>query len=310
MLLQARGRSSARAIAAEVEVSIRTVYRDVEQLCAAGIPITVERGARGGFQLLEGWRTRLTGLTPSEARALFLAGLPGPAAELGLGEAMASAELKLLATLPAGWRAEARRAGARFHLDPVPWYRSAARVDHLPAIADAVWNERRLRIRYQSWKRTIARELEPLGLVLKAGDWYLVARAGGEPRTYRVSSILGLAVLDERFTRPVRFDLATFWSASTRRFEAELRGEVAVVSVSRLGLERLRGWSGAVAPALDAATPDPEARGWRRVTLPIESVEHAVPELLRLGAEVEVLEPRALRQRLAETARALAARYG
>jgi len=310
MLLQTRGRLSARALAGELEVSIRTVYRDIEQLGAAGVPVRVERGAAGGFELLEGWRTRLTGLTPAEAQALFLAGLPGPASELGLGKAMASAQLKLLAALPAGWQADARRVGSRFHLDPVPWYRSAAApVDHLPAVADAVWNERRLEIRYRSWRRVARREIEPLGLVLKAGEWYLVAGAGSEPRTYRLSSLLSLRALDEHFTRPEGFDLAGFWTASTRRFEAEIRRGTALVRVSPLGLEGLRSSGAALASAVDAAAAGPDARGWRRIAIPIESIDHAAPELLRLGAQLEVLEPRALRQRLAQTARRLAAMY-
>ena len=135
MLLQSRGRMSAQALADEVEVSVRTIYRDIEQLGAAGIPITVTRGAGGGFELLEGWRTRLTGLTPHEAQAIFLAGVPGPAAELGLGPSMASAQLKLLATLPAGWQSDAQRVSSRFHLDPLGWYQKGASVAALPAVA-------------------------------------------------------------------------------------------------------------------------------------------------------------------------------
>jgi biotin operon repressor len=125
LLLQTRGRMSAQALAEELEASVRTVFRDVDQLSAAGIPIWAERGRNGGFQLQEGWRTKLTGLTTDEASAIFLAGLPGPAAELGLGEAMTSAQLKLLAALPAEWQAGAQRVGTRFHLDPVDWFRNA-----------------------------------------------------------------------------------------------------------------------------------------------------------------------------------------
>src|SRR5882724_2813273 len=131
MLLQAKGRQSAASLAAEFEVSLRTIYRDIDELSAAGVPVFAERGRAGGFQLLEGWRTRLTGLTAAEAQALFLAGLPGPAAELGLAEVMEAARLKLLAALPAGWQADASRVGARFHLDPVGWFRSAVPTDHL-----------------------------------------------------------------------------------------------------------------------------------------------------------------------------------
>ncbi len=222
MLLQTRGRVSAQVLAETLEVSVRTIHRDVDELSAAGVPIWADRGRLGGFQLQPGWRTRVDGLTAPEAQAMFLGGLPGPAAELGLGEAMASAQLKLLASLPEGWREDARRVSARFHLDPVDWHRAPSAADHLPAIAQAVWSERRVAMRYESWKGEVARRVEPLGLVLKAGVWYLVARAAGDAkgaRTYRLSNILELDVTEESFRRPKDFDLAAWWLASTKRFE-------------------------------------------------------------------------------------------
>jgi predicted DNA-binding transcriptional regulator YafY len=309
MLLQARGRLSAQALAGELEVSVRTVYRDIDRLSAAGVPVYAERGRAGGFALLDGWRTELTGLTAPEAQALFLAGLPGPASELGLRDAMAAAERKLEAALPAGWQADARRVSSRFHLDPVGWYQAAAPADHLRAVAGAVWSERRLRVRYESWSGVAEREIEPLGLVLKAGVWYLAARAGGEPRTYRLSNIRQLTVSDERFARPPGFDLARYWAASTERFEAGLYRDAAVVRVSPKGMKRLAALAPAVAEAAARSAAAPDADGWRRVVLPIESVGHAARELLKLGAEVEALAPAALRERLAETARRLAALY-
>ena len=156
------------------------------------MPIWADRGRLGGFQLQPGWRTRVDGLTAPEAQAMFLGGLPGPAAELGLGEAMASAQLKLLAALPDGWREDARRVSARFHLDPIDWYRGPSATDHLPAIAQAVWGERRVALRYESWKGEVSRRVDPLGLVLKAGVWYLAAQVGNGVRTYRLSNILAL----------------------------------------------------------------------------------------------------------------------
>src|SRR4051812_48857737 len=133
MLLQTRGRVSARTLADHLEVSIRTIYRDIDELSAAGVPVVVERGATGGFELLDGWRTTLTGLTPHEAQSLFVSGLPGPAVELGLGDTMASAQLKLLAALPDAWQAETQRVSARFHVDLVGWYRRVGPVEHLRA---------------------------------------------------------------------------------------------------------------------------------------------------------------------------------
>ncbi len=309
MLLQTRGRMSAEALAAEVEVSVRTIYRDIDQLSAAGVPVYAERGCMGGFALLDGWRTRLTGLTAPEAQALFLSGLPGPASELGLGEAMQAAQLKLLAALPADWQAEARRVSARFHLDPAGWFSAAQPSGHLPAIAEAVWAERRIKMRYESWKAVVSRELEPLGLVLKAGVWYLVAQHEGRLRTYRLSSIQALTVTSTPFQRPADFDLARFWADSTQRFETGLYRDTAWLRVSPQGLKLLAGLSPAVAAAVAGAAPESEADGWTRLSIPIESIDHAAHELLKLRAEAEVLAPPALRARLAETAQRLAALY-
>jgi predicted DNA-binding transcriptional regulator YafY len=310
MLLQTRGRISAQAIADELEVSVRTVLRELDQLSAAGVPVWAGRGRNGGFQLREGWRTKLTGLTSDEARAIFMTGLPGPAAELGLGEAVASAELKLLAALPPDWQADAQRVGSRFHLDPVDWFRGAdPAAPHLRAVAEAVWNERRLKIRYQSWNRVSERVLDPLGLVLKAGTWYLVARSERELRTFRLTSIQELHALDERFSRPRKFDLAEYWSQSTQSFEASrYRGE-ARLRVSEAGFKRLQSFGPIVAQAAARSASAPDADGWIETTIPIESIDYAAGELLRVGAECEVLAPPELRALIKRTAERLAALY-
>src|SRR5215470_2164491 len=169
ILLQMRGRMSAEALAAEFEVSVRTIYRDMDQLSAAGVPVYAERGRNGGFALLDGYRTRLTGFTPAEAEALLLAGVGPAAADLGIGAEAAAAQLKLLASLPPDSGASAQRVASRFHLDPINWYSRAESIDILPALASAVWTEKRVRIRYESWTDLVTREVDPLGLVLKAG---------------------------------------------------------------------------------------------------------------------------------------------
>ena len=312
MLLQSRGRMSAHALADEMEVSVRTVYRDIDQLSAAGVPVWADRGRAGGFQLQDGWQTRLTGLTEPEAQAVFLAGLPGPARELGLGGAMASARLKVLASLPEEWRSQAQRVSSRFHLDPIDWFRASARTDHLNAVADAVWSERRVKMRYESWNGIVDREVEPLGIVLKAGVWYMAARAAGDAdvRTYRLGSILALTLTDERFTRAPHFDLAAYWQASTERFEKGVYRDTAVMRVSARGLKLLQDFSPVVA---DAATRSAKAcdepGGWLRVSIPIESIDHAANQLLRLGVDAEALEPRALRERMAQIAQRISALY-
>ncbi|WP_433516800.1 helix-turn-helix transcriptional regulator [Nonomuraea sp. CA-143628] len=312
LLLQTRGRMTAQELAERLEVSVRTIYRDVESLHTAGIPLYGDAGPRGGYQLLDGYRTRLTGLTTDEAESLFLAGLPGPAAELGLAAVVTAAQLKLMAALPVELRDRAGRIQERFHLDAPTWYRDAQPVTHLPAVADAVWNERVLEVRYRRWKapQEVERRLEPYGLVVKAGRWYLVARSGEQVRTYRVSQILRLHALPERFTRPDDFDLGAYWQAYLAEFEARLRWGEAVARLSPQGMRLLANLMtpGVAAAAKESARP-PDGEGWTQVTVPIESIEHAAGEFLRLGTDVEVLAPAELRDRVATTAAELTRRY-
>ncbi|MCX5250201.1 MULTISPECIES: helix-turn-helix transcriptional regulator [unclassified Streptomyces] len=298
LLLQTRGRMTAAQLAEELEVSVRTVYRDVDALSAAGVPLYGDAGHAGGYRLLDGYRTRLTGLTTEEAEALFLAGAPGPAAELGLGSVLAAAQLKVRAALPPELRAHADRISGRFHLDAPGWYADAEQAPFLPAVADAVWNSRVLDVLYRRWAEPtdVERRLEPYGLVLKAGRWYVVAGPG--PRTFRVDQILRLAPAGEEFTRPDDFDLAAYWTAYQRDFHDRLyRGE-ALVRVAP-GVKPVR--------AVDSRTDDD---GWTLARVPIESVEHAHGEFLRLGADIEVLQPPELRARIARTVAELAGRYG
>jgi len=308
MLLQARGRMSATELAQALEVSVRTLYRDVDELTTAGVPIYAERGRAGGFELLPGWKTTLTGLTATEAEAVFLSGLGGPAADLGLGAEVQSAQLKLLSALPAQWRGHARRISSRLHLDPVEWYREADTLPHLQAVAQAVWDEHQLEIAYASWTRTARQVVHPLGLVLKSGTWYLVAARDGKLRTFRVSSILEVRALEGHCVRPKRFDLGRYWAESVRRFEGELYAGEARVAATARGLAELRQLGAAVARALHAVeTP---AAGERvQVRIPIESVAHAAGVLLRMAPEVEVVQPVALRRALLARAREITEMY-
>lgn len=317
MLLETRGRMSAQALSEALEVSVRTLYRDVDQLSAAGVPIYAERGRNGGFALLPGWKTTLTGLTPSEAQAVFLSGLPGPAQDLGLGSDVEGARLKLLSSLPASWREDAQRVSTRLHLDPVDWYRESDPTPHLPTVAAAVWSGYQITMRYESWADTVERTVSPLGLVLKAGVWYLVALpAGAAPsahagaRTYRVSNILAATVLATPVRRPARFDLAGYWAQSIQRFESEIYTGEAALLATPAGLKGLRALSSAVARAVAAAPPPRRKDGRVAVTIPIESVEHACGQLMRLSPQVEVLQPAALRRALVERVRATAQLYG
>jgi predicted DNA-binding transcriptional regulator YafY len=294
ILLQLRVRLTAEALADEFEVSVRTIYRDIDALSAAGIPVYGDRGPGGGFQLLDGYRTRLTGLAAGEAEAIPVISLPGAAAALGLGAVAARARGKLLAALPAAGSEEAGRMAARFHVDPLDWYRADEPVRHLPALARAVLDRSPVAMRYDSWTGVRDWRIEPLGLVLKAGAWYLAARCRGKIRTFKVSNILDQTIGEGSFERPADFDLPAYWSASLARFEAELRPGSAALRASPAGLKRLAELGAYAAKAVGEAGP-PAADGWSRLAFPVEAVERAALTLLGIGPEVEVLEPAELR---------------
>lgn len=280
LLLQTRGQLTAADIAERLEVSVRTVHRDVESLAAAGVPVEALRGPAGGYRLAGGYRTRLTGLTGDEAEALFAAGMPGPAAELGLGGELAAARLKLLAALPSELQERATRAQRLFHLDARGWFRAEDSVPHLPALASAVWSGCRAKIRYREGNRVVQRTVDPLGLVLKAGAWYLVAHRVAGMRVYRVSRVASVRALEELCERPAGFELSAYWNEWSRAFE-DSRPRVEVTARGPKG-ER---------------------------TLVFESLEEARREILRYGPDLEVVAPVELRERIAATARDVAALY-
>lgn len=307
ILLQLRPRITAEALAAEFGVSVRTIYRDIDELSASGIPVYGDRGPGGGFQLMQGYQTRLTGLAADEAEAMLMIGLPGPADALGLGSAASRARGKLLAALPSGSSADADRVGSRFHLDTVDWYQAADPAPHLPAIARAVLDQRKVSMKYQSWKATRDWVIEPLGLVLKGASWYVAARDAGKVRIFKVANILEQRVCEEGFERPVDFNLATYWAAELQRFEAGLRPTQTLLRASAEGLARIAKLGAYAVQAVRGAEPA-DASGWSRLRFPIEHVDQAALALLGVGPEVEVLEPAELRERLRELARQIAKR--
>jgi predicted DNA-binding transcriptional regulator YafY len=306
--LQAQGRVSAQVLADALEVSVRTIYRDIDALSAAGVPVYAEKGRQGGFALRDGYRTRLTGLDRPEAESLFLAGVPFAAAQLGLGPALENTRLKLLAALPEAAQHDAQRVASRFHLDPVGWFQGPDEQRLLPQLADAVWSGRRLHLRYDSWKGVVERRVAPLGLVLKAGLWYLVAAVGTQPRTYRVGSIEALVVEDAIAPAPPHFDLRRYWGRFAKDYEARMQAGRARVRARPAALKPLARMSHAMALAVAAARPCNRA-GWHVIDIPIESVDVAVGDLLRLGPDVQALGPRELRAALRKTVRALHAVY-
>lgn len=308
--LQARGQVTAPELAAACEVSVRTIYRDIDALAASGVPVYADRGAEGGYRLLDGYRVRLNGLSQGEAEALFMAGLPGPAAALGLDVAMVGAQTKLMAALPEHLRPNARGMQQRFHLDAPGWFGATEEPKHLRAIAGAVLRENLIEIRYQSWKAERRRRVAPLGLVLKGGSWYLAGGIDGSVRSYRVARVLDCIVLEDAFARPDGFDLAAYWRASTERLETELHPNQATVRMSSFGLKLFDVVAHPYVKARMQLAETADADGWRIATMPVgKTLWHAATELLRLGAEVEVLAPRELREKMAEMTTAMAARY-
>jgi predicted DNA-binding transcriptional regulator YafY len=309
LLLQSRGTMTAGELARELEVSERTVYRDVEALSSAGVPVYADQGRNGGYRLVGGYRTRLTGLSREEAEALFLSGLPGPAGEMGLGDAVAAAELKVLAALPASLRDAPARAGQRFHLDAPGWFGDAETPPLLPDLARAVWRDETVVLRYRK-DREVTRTVDPYGLVLKNGTWYLVGRVGGQPRTYRVDRVAAVEETGAVFERDESFDLAGHWAEQAAAFVRSMLREEVAVRLSPAGMRLLRFAAEPVAAERAAESAgDPDDRGWRTTVLPVESLEVAASQLMRLGAEVEVLGPPALRERMADAAARLAALY-
>ena len=298
ILLQLNVRLTAQALAAEFEVSERTIYRDIDELSAAGVPVFAERGPGGGFQLLGGYRTDLTGLTLDEAKSILMIGMPSAMTALGLGDAVASGRSKLLAALPENASSEAARTGALFHFDPIDWYHAAEPVPFLSATARALLDKNWVAMAYESWRGERAWRVAPAGLVMKAGAWYLVAQSAhdGYMRTFKVSNVKSLSIESERFAREADFDLPAYWAESTARFEAELRSETATVRLSDAGKKRLAQLGAWAARAAHAAPPA-DSSGWTTLTLPVEPGEQCVRDLLWLGSEIEVITPE-LRERL------------
>ncbi|WP_217185186.1 YafY family protein [Streptomyces sp. AC495_CC817] len=326
LLLQSRPSMTAAELARELEVSERTVTRDAQALSEAGVPVYADRGRAGGYRLIGGYRTRLTGLARTEAEALFLSGVPGALREMGLEDAASAARLKVSAALLPSLRDASRTASQRFHLDAPSWFKEPKTPELLPTVADAVWDDRRIVARYRKGHTEVERGLEPYGLVLKAGVWYLCARVpdagapsgpGARPgpgvfRTYRIDRFTGVDTGDDRFTRDEEFDLPAYWDEQAERFARSiLRAEV-VVRLSAEGVRRLPHVVDPVSArdALSAVADAPDEHGRVTLALRVESEEVAHTQLTALGAEVEVLAPEGLRERFTEDARRLAGLYG
>ncbi|MFF3610935.1 helix-turn-helix transcriptional regulator [Streptomyces sp. NPDC002580] len=312
LLLQTRASMTAAELARELEVSERTVARDAQALSEAGVPVYADRGRTGGYRLIGGYRTRLTGLARNEAEALFLSGVPGALREMGLQDTASAARLKVSAALLPSVRDASHTAAQRFHLDAPAWFSEPRTPELLPSVADAVWDDRPIAARYRRDDSEVERALEPYGLVLKAGVWYLCARVADTEdfRVYRIDRFTAVGLGSARFRRDEGFDLPAFWRERAAEFaRSVLRSEV-VVRLSPEGVRRLP-------HVLDPATAKealgtsgaPDGRGWVTLTLPVESEDVAHERLWGLGPEVEVLAPASLRERCARDAARSASLY-
>lgn len=309
LLLQARGRMTARELAQRLEVSDRTIYRDIDALSAAGVPVYAEPGPGGGYALAEGYRTSLTGMVGDEVRGLFMSGIPRPLVELGFGKVLETALLKLLAALPAEQQQAADRARERVYLDAGAWFRPPDAVPHLHTMQDAVWRDQRVRLSYRRRSGALGtRVVEPYGLVAKAGVWYLVGATPAGLRVFRVARVAAVAETGERFVRPRDFDLQAYWTRWSTRFEASKRRYAVVVRVAEVltpELPRLFG------EALSESIEDVKRDGVGHMTFQLRfpTLDEACAMLLSVATEVEVLQPAELREQLVERATAIARYY-
>jgi predicted DNA-binding transcriptional regulator YafY len=310
MLLQARGQMTAWMLAEELQVSERTIYRDVEALSAAGVPIYAEAGPEGGFALLDSYRTTLTGLTEGEVRALFMLSVPTPLAELGVSQELRSALLKLAAALPDARRQDEERVRQRFYLDSAWWHQGEEAVPHLQTIHQAVWQDRKLYLTYRPIPLVEIEQLvDPYGLVAKAGVWYVVYTRSGHADAQRVSDVLDARIAEEQFEHPAQFDLAAFWRVWCAEREMRRTAYPVTVRVALNFLPVLPMYLGdEVRKRIEQAGP-PDTEGWITIELCFESLEFARDRLLSFGRGVEVLKPMALRKSVLDYATQIVALY-
>jgi len=302
MLLQTRGRMTAEDLADELEVSVRTIYRDLTALSASGVPVYCERGPGGGVALVEEYRTTLTGLTPDEARALFMMSVPAPLTQLGVGQELKAAMLKLSASLPDSRRSDETRARQRIHLDSSWWFQAEDAVPSLQVLQQAIWNDRKLRMKFRTnFGRQVEQVVAPYGLVAKANLWHLIYAWESVIRVLRVSHVLTAEVLEETFTRPLDFDLVVFWEKWCTDYESQ-PPFVARVRVSPQIQRSLRYYLDERFRSLSTKNMQADPDGWVTLDLPFESFDTARMRLLGLGRAVEVLEPEPLRKSIIDFA--------
>jgi predicted DNA-binding transcriptional regulator YafY len=310
MVLQIKGHATAQELATRLEVSERTIYRDIEALSTAGIPVYAERGPGGGCMLADGYRTSLTGLTGPEVRMLFMPGVTGPLVDLGASKELEAVLLKLLAALPSAHRRDVERTRQRLHMDAVGWYHSNESVPFLQLLRDAVWHDRKLFLNYRkSNGEIIERIVDPLALVAKAGIWYMVALSHGDLRVFRVSRVRGAVMRDEPCQRPEGFDVESFWTQWSADFQTKWPTYPVCVRISPAFVPILPQIMGESVHTLIEEADSPDVEGWITLMLTFDSFESARSSILGFGTMVEVLEPQELRQSIIHFATGIAQFY-
>jgi predicted DNA-binding transcriptional regulator YafY len=306
MILQAQGKVTVRDLAEELEVSERTIYRDITALSVSGVPIYTERGPGGGVSLIERYRTDLTGLSKDEVRALFMLSIPTPLTELGVGRELKTALHKLAAAIPSSYHSDEVIARQRIHLDWSPWFREEESLQHLETIQRAMWSDRKLCLRYwtqhMTWLGPLETVVSPYGLVAKAGVWYLICATEDHLCVIRVSWVIEAQQLEEEFVYPEDFDLVSYWTTWCRKYEENRPYFSAQVRVS----PKLHHWlpdifGDDVREEIERADP-PDEDGWITLSLTFETLESARKQLMNFGRSVEVLSPPALRSSLVDYA--------
>ncbi|NOU78679.1 WYL domain-containing protein [Paenibacillus sp. LMG 31459] len=305
LLLQSRGKISSRELAQTLEVSERTIFRDMESLSISGIPVLAERGREGGWRLAEGYRTSLTGMKPKEIGALLLPADPAILQALGIQEEFSSAVRKLQA---AGARQPATAfslLNERIHIDGAGWHPSGETYPSLTALQEAIWEDRKVKISYMRGEERSERLISPFGLVAKRGVWYTVAETSGEMRTYRVSRISSAEVTDEYFSRPQDFNLTQYWEASTMAFKSALPRYPAQLLVKDNIMKDLI-QERYVSVLFQEPSPSP---GWHSVEAEFNTPESACRIILSLSPGIRVTAPAELADNVAATLREAAALY-
>lgn len=296
LLLQNRGKMTTKQLANELEVTERTIHRDMEALSGAGIPVMAERGKSGGWKLLDRYRTNLTGLKDTELKSLFISPSFQLLSDLGLSKEWYDARQKMVAAMPNSFQKDSLEAWNRIHVDTSSWKQPAEKIESFKILQQAIWDEKKLQIKYERADgEEILRKVNPLGLVAKGSTWYLIASSDEKIRNYRASRLISVTLIDETFTRPNDFDLANYWSESTQSFIKSLPKYKVSVEVSPSIIQRIR-FTGRFVQ-VDKIDP-PSKNGWIPISFCFDTEQEAMDYILGFGDQIRIVQPGSLKQKI------------